>query len=140
MNISCLSTVDYNSEKKELLKLHQMQREAHLEKNAAKLVSQFSDDFISVNRGAINKPTKEESIAKFSQYFQAVDFICWDDIHPPTFNFSVDATMATSIVDKLVIIKDRQNNKIDTTIYCWIAVYKKHKNKWTLAQMASTDK
>src|SRR5581483_7065424 len=93
---SCMGRPNLESERKELLKLHHLQQEAHLKENAKLLVDQFSENFITVNQGKVYKPTKAESIQRFTSYFEAVEFKSWEDAYPPSFTFSDDATMATS--------------------------------------------
>ena len=138
---SCSGRPDLESERNELLKLHHLQQEAHFQENAKLLVDQFSGNFISINHGEVHKPTKAESIRRFTNYFEAVEFKSWEDLYPPSFTFSDDATLATSIVEKIVIIKDKRNsNQIDTTYFSWMAVYKKYNGKWFLEQMVSTNK
>ena len=96
---------------------------------------------MEVNRGLIKKPSYSNSRKRFQSYFDAVDFIKWDDVSPPIFSFSDDGTMATSIVDKLVINKNKQEgNRLDTTHYAWLAVYKKINGKWRMHRMGSTNK
>lgn len=138
---SCNQSTDLEAEKQAILVLHEEQRKAHFEKDAALLMSQASPEFTVVNRGAIDKPTKEESIQKFQAYFDAVDFVKWDDVTPPVFSFSEDGTMATTIVDKLVITRQKQEgNQLDTTHFAWLTVYKKRNGKWEMESMASTNK
>lgn len=120
--------------------LHNQQRQAHFEKNAELLLAGGSEDFIEVNRGMVRKPTHEESVKRLQSYFDAVEFVKWDDVSPPVFSFSDDGTMATTIVDKLVILKVKdKDNRLDTTHYAWLAVYKKHNGQWQLHRIGSTN-
>ena len=138
---SCNNHPDFEAEKKAILILHNEQRKAHMEKNAPLLVRESPTDFIEVNRGLIKKPTQTESIKRFQSYFDAVDFVKWDDVSPPIFSFSDDGTMATTVVDKLVITKQKaEGNKLDTAHYAWLAVYKKINGKWQMHRMSSTNR
>jgi hypothetical protein len=137
---SCTTHPDFEAEKKAILLLHDQQRKAHLEKNAELLVGDSLVDFIEVNRGLIRKPIRSESVKMFQAYFNAVEFVKWDDTAPPVISFSDDATMATSVVDKLVIIKRKSDNKLDTVQFAWLAVYKKINGKWQLHRMGSTNR
>ncbi len=137
---SCNNRPNLAEETKAILVLHDEQRKAHVEKNVALLVNHDSADFTVVNHGLVTKPTKEESTKRFQAYFDAVDFIKWDDVSSPVFSFSDDATMATTIVEKLVITRQKQEgNRLDTVRYAWLAVYKKSNGKWEMDRMASTN-
>jgi hypothetical protein len=114
---------------------------AHLQKDVSLLLKDISADFIEVNRGLIKKPAHAESRIRFHTYFEAVEFIKWDDATPPLFTFSDDGTMATSLVDKLVITKQKALlNKLDTARYAWLAVYQKINGKWRMHRMSSTNR
>ncbi len=138
---ACRVSPDLEKERKKLLTIHENQRKAHFEKDVSLLLADGTQDFIEVNRGSAKKPSREESIKRFQAYFDAVDFIKWDDVKPPIFFFSEDATMATAVVEKLVITKQKlSGNKLDTAYYTWLSVYKKNNGKWQMAQIASTNK
>lgn len=137
---SCTTHPDLESEKKALLAIHEGQRKAHFEKNAAGLLRQSSEDYTEVNKGLVKRPAYNESLSRFTSYFDAVDFVKWDDVSPPIISFSDDASMATMVVEKLVIIRNKsENNRLDTTHYAWLAVYKKVNRKWELHRMGSTN-
>ncbi|HMI80135.1 MAG TPA: hypothetical protein VK484_15155 [Ferruginibacter sp.] len=138
---SCETRPDLEKEKEAILAIHNDQRKAHMEKNVSLLVGDSSLDYIEVNRGFVKRPGHAESIKRFQSYFDAVDFIKWDDISPPVFSFSDDATMATTVVDKLVITRQKlEGNRLDTAHYAWLAVYRKINGKWHMQRMASTNK
>lgn len=138
---SCNTTIDFEAEKEAIMVLHQEQRKAHMEENVSLLVKDGSPDFIEVNRGFIKSPTEEESIKRFQSYFDAVDFVKWDDVYPPVISFSDDGTMATTVVDKLVITKQKsEGGQLDTAHYAWLAVYKKYNGKWQMHRMGSTNR
>ncbi|MFT3910976.1 MAG: nuclear transport factor 2 family protein [Ferruginibacter sp.] len=134
------NAVDIEAEKKAILAIHEDQRKAHIGKDISLLLRDSSTDYIEVNRGLIKKPTYAENYKRFKSYFDEVDFVKWDDASPPVISFSDDATMATSVVDKLVITRHRAgNNQLDTTHYAWLAVFKKINGKWQLHRMGSTN-
>jgi hypothetical protein len=79
----------------------------------------------------------------FTNYFNSVEFIKWDDKKAPVIRFSKDASIAYVAVEKLVILKGlNQSGKAvtDTTEWAWISIYKKEKNVWQLDAIASTNK
>ncbi len=129
------------AEKKDILAIHEQQRKAHFEKNARLLLGDSSSDYIEINRGVVKSPSYTESLTKFESYFNAVDFLNWDDAAPPIISFSDDATMATVVVEKFVVVRNKtENNKIDTSHYAWLAIFKKANGKWQLHRMGSTNK
>ena len=138
---SCGNKPDLEAEKQAILLLHNEQRRAHFEKDAALLVSQASSDYRIINRGQVGKPSPEESIQKFQSYFDAVEFVEWDDVTEPVFSFSDDGTMATTIVEKQVILRQKEaGSRVDTSRYAWLAVYRKNEGKWQMDRMASTNR
>lgn len=143
--ISCQekSNIDLEKETRAILEIEAKSREYHFAKNAKALVDSFSKDFLSINKGIIDKPTYEKSFQKFNGYFKSVEFIKWDDKQEPIIRFSDDASIAYVAVEKLVIVewKNQAGEKtIDTTNFAWLSVYKKTNGKWALDCIASTNK
>ncbi len=113
---------------------------AHIEKNAPLLVASFSDSFVSVDRGRINFPGREESLKRFESYFGKVNFIKWDYVEPPVIRFSNDHSLAYVIVQKQVILEIRSNpGKFDTTHFAWTGIYRQENKTWKLECMTSTN-
>lgn len=138
---SCNTGHDLEAEKNAIMVLHNKHRQAHFEKNIEMLLENNAADLMQVNRGVIRKDSMEESAKRFRNYFDAVEFVKWDDVEPPVFSFSDDATMATTLVNKLVVLKLKQENyRLDTTYFAWMAVYKKTKGQWELHRIASINK
>ena len=138
---SCTKHPDLEAEKKAILTIHDEQRKAHIEKDVSLLLRDSSADYIEVNRGVVKKLTYSENYKRFKSYFDAVNFVKWDDVSRPIISFSEDATMATSVVNKVVTTRSiSEDNQLDTTYYSWLAVYKKVNGKWQLHRMGSTNK
>ena len=126
----------------EIMLLHNQQRKYHFEKMAEAFISQFSENFISVDKGEITTPTTEESLNKFKNYFDSVKFLKWDDIAPPVIRFSDDGTMAYEVVNKKVVIsyKDDKNKRVkETTVFAWLTIYRRYGNNWKIDCIASTN-
>lgn len=103
---------------------------------------QFSNDFISVNRGLISQPTPAATIAKYHRYFSAVEFVKWDDVMEPVIRFSGDGTMAYTIVDKVVQVtyKDDDGKPVeDSTHFAWTTVYRNENGEWKIDCVTSTE-
>ncbi|WP_298514459.1 nuclear transport factor 2 family protein [uncultured Kordia sp.] len=134
---------DPEKEKKEILKLHNAQRAYHFNKDSIAFANQMSANFISVNKGIISHPKKEETIARYNGYFSAVEFIKWDDVSEPIIKFSDDGSIAYTIVDKIVTVtyKDQTGNTVEgETHFAWTAIYKKYGQEWKIDCVTSTEK
>ena len=143
LSCSKASKPDLTKETNAILKLQEKQREIHFSKNANGFVNMFSPDYISINKGVIEKPAASQSFRKVSAYFNSVSFVKWDDVQLPIIRFSDDASIAYAAVDKLVVLKihdESGKEKLDTTNFAWLAVYKKYNGEWKLDCVTSTNK
>jgi predicted RND superfamily exporter protein len=130
-------------DEKKIMQLHNLQRDYHFNKDSLAFVTQFSNDFISVNKGEITTPKREETIKRYNKYFSSVEFVKWDDKTPPIIRFSNNGSMAYTIVDKIVTLtyKDENgNDKEDTTHFAWTTIYKKYGDEWKIDCVTSTNK
>ena len=135
--------IDIDKEKNRIIELHNAERKYHLEKMAKELVNMQSDDFTTINAGEILKPTKEEGIKMFSNYFQSVEFESWDDIIEPRIKFSDDFTVAYVTEKKKVVInfKDKNgNDSKESTDFAWVSIYRKFNGEWKMDLIVSTNK
>lgn len=142
---SCVKQPQFDKEKEteEILKLHNLQRDYHFNKDSISFANQLSKNFISVNKGVISQPKKNETISRYNGYFSSVEFIKWDDVTEPIIRFSEDGTLAYTIVDK--IVKVARKNEAEETIegethFVWTAIYKKYGNEWKIDCVTSTEK
>jgi len=130
-------------EKEKILRLHHAQRGYHFNKDSVSFANQLSDSFISVNKGLVTTPKREETIARYNGYFSAVEFLKWDDVSDPIIRFSDDGSMAYTIVDKIVATTspDEKGNIIEgSTHFAWTAIYRKHNGAWKIDCVTSTNK
>ncbi|MCA0151656.1 nuclear transport factor 2 family protein [Winogradskyella vincentii] len=140
---SCNEKVEFDIEKEreEILKLHNQQRDNHFNKDSIAFANQLSDNFISVNRGKITMPTKEENIKRYNSYFSSVNFVKWDDVSDPIIRFSEDGSLAYTIVNKIVEVTykdDDGNTSNSATHFAWTAIYKKYNGEWKTDCVTST--
>ncbi len=136
-------TPDLAAERAALLQMHEEQRRAHLEKNAALLTATFADTFRSVSRGRVSIPDKAANTVRMQDYLDASTFQEWDDISPPVIRISPDAQMAYVIVEKRVRLTaaDSSGRTVpEHTVYAWMSTYEKHGGTWRLTAVASTDR
>ena len=141
---SCNKTkeVSFSLEKEKILKIHNLQRDYHFNKDSVAFVNQLSDHFISVNKGKITFPKREETLRRYHQYFSSVEFVKWDDVTPPIVKFSDDGSMAYCIVDKMVVLTylDANKKKIEQkTHFAWTSIYKKYGDEWKIDCVISTE-
>lgn len=135
------STIDLEKEKQALLQLDEQARQFHFTKNSKGMADGFSADFISINKGNISKPTYEEHINRFDNYFKRVEFVKWDNVSAPVVRFSDDVSIAYVAIDKLVVLTlKEEQEKLDTTHFAWLSVFKKINGQWMLDCVASTNK
>lgn len=127
----------------ELLRLHQQQRSAHLERRADLLVAEHADSVFSLSRGNLSIARPAESRAMFQGYFDAVTFQAWDDIVPPRIRISPDGQMAYVVVEKRVHLTTPGpggSTRAERARFAWLSVYEKRGGQWRLAAIASTER
>jgi hypothetical protein len=143
--VSCKeqNQVNIEVERAKILQLHKFQRDNHFNKDSISFANNLSENYISVNKGKITHPEKEEMISRYHNYFSSVEFVKWDDVTDPIIRFSEDGKLAYSIVDKIVRVtyEDENENLIDDeTHYAWTAIYKKYGDQWKIDCVTSTER
>lgn len=136
-------SIDLKKEKEKILAMHHAQRDYHFNKDSIAFANQMSDQFISVNRGIISRPKREDNIAKYNSYFSSVEFVKWDDASEPIIRFSADGSLAYTIVDKIVALtyQDENGETIEgTTHFAWTTIYKKYGEEWKIDCVTSTNR
>lgn len=140
---SCRPGADLAADRAALLRLHELQREAHLSKRAPLLTQVFADTFRDVARGRVAMPSREESTARMQAYLDRSTFQAWDDIAPPIIRVSGDGSMAYVIVQKRVILTTPDSigrAVVEHTEFAWLETYEKTGGEWRLTAVASTDR
>ncbi|MCX2719177.1 nuclear transport factor 2 family protein [Lentiprolixibacter aurantiacus] len=143
--VACKEQNQFDIEKgtKEILKVHNLQRDYHFNKDSISFANQFSENFVSINNGIISRPKKSETISRYNSYFLSVDFIRWDDVTEPIILFSDDGTLAYAIVDKIVKVtyKGETGEKVEReTRFAWTTIYRKYGDEWKIDCVTSTSK
>lgn len=135
--------VDFDAEKQKLLRLHQAQQDAHLQKNVEAFISQFDQNMLSVNHGKITTMSPSTARPRIKSYFDAVSFKKWADVSPPRIEFSDDASMAYVVVDKMVILTylDEKKQAVEeSTHFAWVSICKKQADgEWKIVCNVSTN-
>jgi len=140
---ACAPRPDLAADRAELLRLHEVQRTAHLEKRADLMTASFADSFLNIARGAVTLRSPEENRARLQGYFDRSTFEEWEDVAPPVIRISPDGRMAYVIVQKRVrlIAPDSAGApQREHTVFAWLEVYEKRGDRWRLMVVASTDR
>lgn len=134
--------VNLEEDRKKILELHHLQRAYHFGKDSVSFANQLSDEFISVSKGEIRKPTRQETVSRYHGYFSSVEFLAWDDVREPIIRFSEDGTLAYTIVEKIVkLTYDGEDGMPieDETHFAWTAIYRKYGEQWKIDCVTSTE-
>jgi hypothetical protein len=134
------AAVDLEQEKRELLRLGEAARAAHLAYDAAALIAPHADGFVSVGDGRVNRPSRDQSRAMVQRYFDSVIFKMWDDTAPPVVTVSDDATLATVLVQKRVRLapKAKPDGPVTETDWAWVETWRKQDGAWRMQMIVST--
>ena len=132
--------VDLEREERELLRLGEAARAAHMAYDARALAAATADDFVSVDDGQVHRPTKAAVETMFQRYFDSVVFRMWDDIAPPVVTLSDDATLATVLVQKRVRLapKATPDGPVTETDWAWVETWRKQDGAWRMQMIVST--
>ena len=131
------------ADRAELLRLHERQRTAHLERRADWLVEEWADSLFSISGGRVSVGSRGRSQTGFQEYLDASTFQAWDDIVPPRIRISPDGQMAYVVVEKRVHLTTLDTSgapQSERTRFAWLSVYEKQNGQWRLAAIASTDR
>lgn len=105
----------------------------------------FSNDFLSVNEGLIEKHLGGKILEKLTVYFKGVEFVKWAYNEERIVRFSDDGSTAYVAVDKMVIVKlpgKIGGTTLDNTKFAWLTVYKKKNanGRWTVSLLPISKK
>ena len=127
----------------EVLRLHELARQAHLQRDPAALVAGAADDFVTVSNGVVSRPTRAEQLERFGKYFGSVEFLAWDDLEPPRVILSADGTLAVVVVRKQVTLVPAgagEDAVPETTVFAWSETLSRRGGTWRLVEITSTSK
>ena len=124
-----------------LLQYQKDEQRSHLEKDPELLIRNSIDTLIQIRNSKVSGYSRQDMRDRFSQYFNAVEFISWEDIVPPVFTFSDDSTMAHIMIQKRVILYEIADTTktIDTTNFAWTELWRKKNGEWKLHVVTTTD-
>ena len=133
---------DFAALKEEILALHKASIDAHLEKNIPFFTQDVSDEFITVSKGEIYKPTKEETNTMFTNYLENTEFSEYKNLQEPIVGFSKDGSVAWTIVQVKVVGKRKMDGEeVDLDfVSSWMMLYERQGDKWVKLVNASSFK
>ncbi len=133
-------TADVEKEKAEILRLHDLDRAAHLKGDAADLVSRLAPELISVAEGKIIRQTRDENRKLFEEYFRGSKHTAWDDLEPPVVRVSPDGQMAWAVYRVHSRYEQTKDGKKELTefVAAWMSVYEKRNGRWEMTAVTST--
>jgi len=138
--VACVATPDPVVARAELNALHAEQRRLHLSEDASGFAALLDDDYHELRDGRILHPTRAEKEARFRRYFEAVEFLAWDDLVEPEVRIARDGTLATVAVRKLVRTREDHDGEpcVTRTVFAWLATCVRRPEGWRIAAVAST--
>ena len=134
-------TVDLEKEKGEILRLHELDRAAHLNDSAADLVSRLAPELLSVAEGKIIRQSREENRKLFEEYFRGSKHTAWDDLEPPIIRISPDGQMAWAIYrvhSRYEQTKGDGKKEVTEFVAAWMSAYEKRNGRWEMTAVTST--
>lgn len=122
-----------------LEEIRSLHTRAHLEGDAALIVSTFTPVMTSVQNGRVTESTLEQSLEGFSGYFGNQDVLVWADMIPADIRYSPDSSMAHVIAQKRVITREKGSDAgPDTTDYAWTELWRVRDGAWKVELTATT--
>ncbi|MFZ0546599.1 MAG: hypothetical protein WAM60_14225 [Candidatus Promineifilaceae bacterium] len=121
------------SDQEQLLALHQLTIEAHLQNDVEIMLKDEEDDYVVGNRGVVTRPTKVERRQQFEPYFAGTTFEIYRDEIPPIVKVSEDGTLGWVIAQ--VYVRGEQDagegEKAPLEFgSSWIELYEKRNGRW----------
>lgn len=117
-----------------------LDREAHLQLDAASLVSRLADTLVTVDGGRIDRSARAELQAFFEGYFRGATYHAWEDVEPPVIRVSQDGTMAWATrrvrVDREEPAPAGTRRREFTS--AWTATYARTDAGWRMTSVTST--
>ena len=116
----------------ELLALHQKMLEAHRQSNVDLLLEDSLDEYVVANRGEISRPSLEERKRVVGHYFDITQFTEYRDLEEPVVKVSEDGTLGWVIAQveaKGMQQIDNQQQPVEF-VSAWIELYQKQDGNW----------
>lgn len=116
-----------------LLVMHREILDAHMARDAARLLAPEPDTIVTVSRGEVSFSTKRERMKRFERYFDTTEFTAYRDVLDPVVRVSADGTLGWVIV-QVEIAGTRAGEDGERipfeSVWGWIELYEKRDGRW----------
>lgn len=116
-----------------LLELHREMLAAHRDNDVDRLLAVEPDEVVSVSRGEVRFPPKDERYALFKEYLESTEFEEYRDLIDPIVRVSEDGTLGWLICQvKIAGTRTLDNDeqvRVDS-VWAWIELYEKKNGRW----------
>jgi hypothetical protein len=128
----CSQKLDLEVYQQELLDLNEKMRSAHLEGDIETVTSINAYPYVKVNRGSVTHPTQGEQSERFREYLTSMKITAWDDLIEPIVIISDDASLATVIYRKLLVMVPvgQPASEPYEGIFAWQSTYRRTSEGW----------
>lgn len=132
--------IDKTQLTEEILAIHKLDRQAHLNTDVKSAISIFDPSYIYVRDGNIHRFSSEDLELMYTSYFQGAAFHEWDDLEPAVIHVSDDGKMAWVIEHFRIRLSRQENEKVkeQTSEYAGMTIYEKKEGKWLRVANTST--
>ncbi len=142
-NVRSESGMDLEALRREILRLHEAEIEAHWRKDVEFFARDISENYLAVAAGDVGRPTAEEIRGRFSNYLGNTTFAEYKDSAEPIVGFSKDGSMAWAVFQIKVVGKrtmdDGAERELNFTC-AWITLYERQGDRWMRLADVSTFK
>jgi len=124
----------------DMLKMHEMARQAHLRGDAGLIAGTLSDQLVSADDGTIRIQSQSEVTEFFAGYFRRVRYREWKDTKPPVVHISPDGQigwMAVEIEAKYIQTDKDKAEGEKSFKSSWISTYRRDHCAWKMTGIAS---
>ena len=129
---SCSPAIDLQAHRQALLELNEKMRTAHLEGDAETIIAIHAYPYAKVNRGRVSHPSPEDQAERFRNYLATMNVTVWDDLVDPIVVISDDASLATVIYRKRLVMRPVGQPDAEPMegIYAWQSTYRRTSEGW----------
>jgi hypothetical protein len=130
--IGCSPEIDLEAHRQALLKLNEKMRTAHLEGDAETIIAIHAYPYVKVNRGRVSHPSPEDQAERFRTYLATMNVTVWDDLVDPILTISDDASLATVIYRKRLVMRPMGQPDAEPMegVYAWQSTYRRTSEGW----------
>jgi len=133
MTAGCDKPVDLEAEKIALLRIHLIDKHAHMENDVPALMETIPEEFIYVGEGQVSRQTRDEIRDFFTGYLDGASYEKYEDLQVPHAEVSTDGTMGW-VISQFEVTRTEPDGEGGTRTrsftYAGIMTYEKIDGKW----------